>query len=188
MTIRNGRPVQDQFTLDRNGFAITGHTSAVTDFTDREEVDQVYVGEVAEFVQSYTGADRVATPGWALRRSAAPAESARSRRPPWSTTTSRFYARERAKSAYASHFPDGPGFRRALITSLCVHSPPPQDRPLALCDYTSVSGLRRAGQPPVLRRQDPRRPVRGDAPGRPGSQRLRIPPQPRPPVGGTSRT
>jgi hypothetical protein len=37
MQIRNGRPVRDQFMLDRNGFAIIGHASAVTDFTDREE-------------------------------------------------------------------------------------------------------------------------------------------------------
>jgi hypothetical protein len=61
MPIRNGRPVRDQFTLDRNGFMIIEHTSAVTDFTDRDEVDRVYVSEVAEFVKSYTGADRVAT-------------------------------------------------------------------------------------------------------------------------------
>src|SRR5579864_4535346 len=59
MPVRDGRPVRDQFTLDRNGFAIIGHISAVTDFTDREEVDRVYIGEVAEFVRSYTGADRV---------------------------------------------------------------------------------------------------------------------------------
>ena len=48
----------------------------MTDFTDRDEVDRVYVGEVAEFVRSCTGADRVATLGWVLRRSAAPAENA----------------------------------------------------------------------------------------------------------------
>ncbi len=48
-------------------------------------------------------------------------------------------ARGRAEAAYASRFPDGAGFRRALITSLWrVFSPPPQDWPLGLCDYTSV--------------------------------------------------
>ena len=72
MRIRDGRPVSDQFTLDRNGFAIIGHTSAVTDFTDQEEVNRVYPGEVAEFVKSATGADRVAALGWVLRRSADP--------------------------------------------------------------------------------------------------------------------
>jgi hypothetical protein len=76
MPVRNGRPVRDQFTLDRNGFAIIGHASSVADFTDREEVNRVYVGEVAEFVKSYTGADGVATLGWTLRRSVAPGENA----------------------------------------------------------------------------------------------------------------
>jgi hypothetical protein len=74
--IRNGRPVSGQFTLDRNGFAITGHRSAVSDFTDSGEVDRVYAGEVAEFVTSYTGASRVATLGWTLRRSADPGGNA----------------------------------------------------------------------------------------------------------------
>ena len=190
MPIRDGRPVSDQFTLDRNGFEITGHASAVTDFTDREEVERVYPGEVAEFVRSRTGADRVATLGWVLRRSAAASENAS--QPQAALVHDDFSvtgARARAAAAYAARFPGGPGYRRALITSLWrVFSPPPQDWPLALCDYTSVGAGRRAGQPAVLRRQDPRRPVRGDAPGPPGSQRLRVPPQPRATSGGTSRT
>ena len=140
MPIRDGRPVQDQFTLDRNGFMITGHASAVTDFTDRAEVDRVYPGEVAEFVRSRTGADRVATLGWTLRRSTAPGQSAS--QPQAALVHDDFSVaggRRRAQSAYASYFPDRPGFRRALITSLGrVFSPPPQDWPLALCDYSSV--------------------------------------------------
>ena len=68
------------------------------------------------------------------------ARTPRSRRPPWCTTTSRSSARASGpRTAYAAHFPDGPGFHRALITSLWrVFSPPPQDWPLAICDYTSV--------------------------------------------------
>jgi hypothetical protein len=138
--IRDGRPVRDQFTLDRNGFEIIGHASAVRDFTDREEVDRVYVGEVAEFVKAYTGADRVVTLGWVLRRSAAAGEN--SSQPQAALVHDDFSvtgARGRAAAAYASRFPDGPGFHRALITSLWrVFTPPPQDWPLALCDYTSV--------------------------------------------------
>jgi hypothetical protein len=34
MPIHDGRPIQDQFTLDRNGFEILEHRSAVADFTD----------------------------------------------------------------------------------------------------------------------------------------------------------
>jgi hypothetical protein len=138
--IGNGRPLADQFTLDRNGFAIMRHPSAVTDFTDRAQVDRVYVAEVADFVKSATGADRVATLGWTLRRSAAPGENAS--QPQAALVHDDFSVAggsARARSAYAERFPDGPGFRRALITSLWrVFSPPPQDWPLAVCDYTSV--------------------------------------------------
>jgi hypothetical protein len=103
-------------------------------------VDRVYPGEVAEFVTSYTGADQVVTLGWVLRRSAAPGENAS--QPQAALVHCDFSvtgARGRAEDAYAARFPDGPGYRRALITSLWrVFSPPPQDWPLALCDYTSV--------------------------------------------------
>jgi len=140
MPIRDGRPVQDRFALDRNGFTIVGHTSAVTDFTSRQEVNEVYTGEVADFVKFYTGADRVAILGWVLRRSAAPSENGS--QPQAANVHDDFSvagARARAAAAYADRFPDGPGFYRALITSLWrVFSPPPQDWPLAVCDYQSV--------------------------------------------------
>src|SRR3954467_10017626 len=61
MPIHDGRPIADRFTLDGNGFALIDHPTAVTDFPDGEEVERVYVPEVAEFVRSYTGATRVAT-------------------------------------------------------------------------------------------------------------------------------
>lgn len=140
MRVHNGRAVADRFTLDGNGFEILTHRSAVAEFTDRDEVDRVYVGEVADFVRSCTGADRVATLGWMLRRSEAAAEHAS--QPHAALVHDDFSvagARERARSAYATHFPDGPGFHRALITSLWrVFSPPPQDWPLAICDYPTV--------------------------------------------------
>ena len=140
MPIYNGRPVQDH-TLDRNGFEIVRHTSAVTDFTDRDEVERVYPGEVAEFVKARTGADKVATLGWVLRRSAAPGENAS--QPQAALVHCDFSvtgAVPRARDAYATRFPDGPGYRRALLTSVWrVFTPPPQDWPLAVCDFTSVS-------------------------------------------------
>jgi hypothetical protein len=144
--ILNGRPVQDQFTLDRNGFAIIGHRSAVRDFTDQDEVGRVYAAEVAEFVKSYTGADRVAALGWVMRQAVAPDEFASLHqslvRPQGSRVHGDFTAgdaRTCVADAYGKYFPDGPGYRRALFTSLWrVFSPPPQDWPLALCDYASV--------------------------------------------------
>jgi hypothetical protein len=140
MPVHDGRPVSGRFTLDGSGFEIIEHRSAVRDFIDREEVDRVYVDEVADFVKSYTGAARVAALGWLLRRSADPGKYAS--QPQAALVHDDFSvvgARDRARAVYTSQFPDGPGYHRALITSLWrVVSPPPQDWPLALCDYASV--------------------------------------------------
>jgi hypothetical protein len=142
LPIRDGRPVRDQFTLDRNGFELARHVSAVTDFTDKSEVDQVYPGEVAEFVRTRTGADKVAPLGWVLRRSADPAGCAS--QPQAALVHCDFSvtgAVPRAADAYAARFPDGPGYRRALLTSVWrVFTPPPQEWPLAVCDYESLRG------------------------------------------------
>jgi hypothetical protein len=74
--IRDGRSLQDSFRMETQGFEVVPHTSAVTDFTDKVEVDAVYVDEVIAFIKDQTGADEVVSRGWVLRRSAAPAENA----------------------------------------------------------------------------------------------------------------
>lgn len=140
MPIHDGRPVRERLTFERNGFQLVDHHSAVRDFLDPDEVERTYVAEVREFVQEFTGADRVAAQSWVLRRSAAPAENASQPaaalvHDDYSTTGLHWSA----GAAYRRDFPDGPGYRRALATSFWrVFSPPPQDWPLAICDYTSV--------------------------------------------------
>jgi hypothetical protein len=138
--IRNGRPVQNTFGMDAHGFEIVAHRSAVADFTDKAEVDAVYLPEAMEFVKERTGADAVVTRGAVLRRSAAPAEHASQ---PQAALVHIDYGPEgaamTAPRVYAEHFPDGPGYRRALAASFWrVFSPPPQDWPLALCDFRSL--------------------------------------------------
>ena len=138
--IRNGRPVRDDFAMDVHGFALVDHRSAVQDFTDRAEVDAVYVPEVVDFVKQRTGADEVVSRGWVLRRSAAPGENSSQ---PQAALIHIDYspqgAQDVADAVYAQHFPDGPGYRRAVATSVWrVFSPPPQDWPLAVCDFRSV--------------------------------------------------
>jgi hypothetical protein len=138
--IRNGRLVQDSFRLDTHGFELLPHRSAVADFKDKGEVDAVYIPEVVEFIKRHTGADEVVSRGAVLRRSAAPAENASQ---PQAALVHIDYGPEgaamTAARVYAEHFPGGPGYRRVLATSLWrVFSPPPQDWPLALCDFRSV--------------------------------------------------
>jgi hypothetical protein len=138
--IRNGRPVRDQFRLDTHGFELVRHRSSVRNFTDKDEVDAVYIPEVLEFVRERTGADEVASRGAVLRRSADPGANASQ---PQAALVHIDYGPEgaamTAPRVYAEAFPDGAGYRRALATSLWrVFSPPPQDWPLALCDFRSV--------------------------------------------------
>jgi hypothetical protein len=138
--IRNGRPVQDSFRLDTHGFEILRHRSAVSDFTDKSEVDEVCLPEVIDLVKQRTGADEVVSRGAVLRRSAAPAEHGSQ---PQAALVHIDYgpegARMTAPRVYAEQFPEGPGYRRALAASVWrVFSPPPQDWPLAVCDFRSL--------------------------------------------------
>ena len=59
VTIRNGREVLDELSLDTNGFVLTPHETAVTDFYDSEEVKSVYYPEVERLLKRVTGAERV---------------------------------------------------------------------------------------------------------------------------------
>ncbi|WP_138732265.1 CmcJ/NvfI family oxidoreductase [Modestobacter excelsi] len=141
VSIRDGRPVQDSFALDVQGFVLVDHRSAVTDFTDPAQLEGVYVPEVCRFVQEQLGADQVLSRGWELRRSVAPAEHGA--QPP-AGGVHVDYAPDHVPGmvarAYTRHFPDGPGFRRAVVTSTWrVFSPPPQDWPLALCDSRTTA-------------------------------------------------
>jgi len=139
--IRDGRPVQRSFELDVHGFAVVEHRSAVEDLTDPVRLASDYVPEVCRLVQDRLGADQVLSRGWELRRSVAPAEHGA--QPP-AAGVHVDYAPDHVPGmvarAYARHFPDGPGFRRAVVTSTWrVLSPPPQDWPLALCDARTVA-------------------------------------------------
>src|SRR3984957_8260336 len=56
VTIGNGRPHLDDFGLDRSGFTLLRHHSAVTDFGDKAQLDGTYTAEVAGPVKEGTGA------------------------------------------------------------------------------------------------------------------------------------
>jgi hypothetical protein len=138
--IHDGRPVQDSFRLDIQGFEVVRRPSAVADFADKAEVDAVYVPEVVEFIKERTGADAVVSRGAVLRRAADPGEHGSQ---PQAALIHIDYSPEGAEKVaarvYAEQFPDARPYRRALATSVWrVFSPPPQDWPLALCDFRRV--------------------------------------------------
>ena len=138
--VANGRDHAD-LTLDVAGFQLLSRASAVSDFTNPAQLDGVYVAESLALVRQMTGADDTVFLNWMIRdssprrfRSLPPAPDAHVDL--HSAAIARRYARAHAKSA----LPDPAAYRRALYTSLWrTFSPPPQDWPLALCDYRSVA-------------------------------------------------
>ena len=57
--IHDGRAIARDLSLDRQGFVLTRHDTAVSDFYDDEEVRAVYYPEIERLVKSATGASRV---------------------------------------------------------------------------------------------------------------------------------
>jgi len=57
--IRNGRAAARDLSLDRQGFVLTRHDTAVVDFHDPEEIARVYYPEMERLVKAATGATRV---------------------------------------------------------------------------------------------------------------------------------
>jgi len=155
VVVRDAMPIRDHFELDVHGFRIAVQPTAVRDFHDKAEVDAVYEREVEAHVRELTGADKVVARGWMVRTSADLSDRAQEQHDNYQHTggiqppageahvdVNTATAQRMAEFTYKKHFPDGPGFKRFLITSYWrTFSPPPQDVPLALCDgRTSFAG------------------------------------------------
>jgi len=59
VSIRDARPVLGELSLDRQGFELVRHDTAVTDFYDRDEVQRVYYPEVDRLLKQATGCSKV---------------------------------------------------------------------------------------------------------------------------------
>jgi hypothetical protein len=150
MTIRDGRAIRTHFSLDRQGFELLDAPTAVHDFHDKAEVEAKYQAEVARYVQEAYGASFVVPMGWMIRtsgdipkpKSDGPYRHYGGIQPAAGevhvdTEPSRQPAA--AQRAYAKARPDGPGYKRFIISSFWrTFSPPPQECPLAVCDARSV--------------------------------------------------
>jgi hypothetical protein len=56
MTLTDMRPLQHELTIDRNGFALLNHRTAVKNFFDTDEVTKVFYPEVIELAKKLNGA------------------------------------------------------------------------------------------------------------------------------------
>jgi hypothetical protein len=135
--IADARPLSP--TLASHGFTLINHQSAVTDFTDANEVNRLYYAEADALIRRVTGADITIPFGWMLRTSGAAFDGAQ---PPAAEAHVDFTP-ERAKTVGDTFLVrdghDPAMFSRHLIVSLWrCFSTPPQDWPLALCAGYSV--------------------------------------------------
>ena len=59
LPVHDARLNQAAFSLERNGFQLIRHTSAVANFRDKNELNSVYQAEMEALIKSVTGAARV---------------------------------------------------------------------------------------------------------------------------------
>ena len=144
--IREARSLPDQPRLDREGFQLVRHTSAVRDYLDTTELEQVYFAEIRDLIRTVTGARAVAiaaTPFVRFSERSARSGRLKNSRP------ARFvhidYGEARAKALAEQTFAtlddrDWQYRRFAHYNVWRVLTPPPQDVPLAVCDARSLQG------------------------------------------------
>jgi hypothetical protein len=138
--VSDGRAQRAELTLDTAGFTLVDHRTSLPELDNPPALDGAYTGEVLSLVRALTGADYVVSLGWLMRRTTADRGGALPPAPDvhvdlHTTEIAHRYARVHARS----ELPEPGTYRRALWTSLWrAFSPPPQDWPLALCDYRST--------------------------------------------------
>ena len=66
--VRNARPIAADLSLDREGFALVSHKTAIRDFDNEDELRRVYYPEAERLVADATGASRVLVFDHTIRR------------------------------------------------------------------------------------------------------------------------
>lgn len=144
--VEDVRSTASTFSIDREGFALVPHRSAVADFSDPTAVNGLYLRELEDLVRGLTGAAKaVAMQGGVIRRS----ERSPAYRKGGTTVLGRFAHCDFSPNPAGSRFwveralpadeaRERLGCRFAIFTVWRVLSDPPQDTPLALCDARTV--------------------------------------------------
>jgi hypothetical protein len=140
--VEDGRSSPQPPSLEQEGFALIANKSAVRDFGNDAEINRVYGRETEQLLQDLTRADKVVMCSKPVRRT---------------TQTARLTASEAMYNARPANFvhvdisnataaamaehlqPETPIKRFAHYNLWRVYSAPPQDMPLALCDFRTVS-------------------------------------------------
>jgi hypothetical protein len=140
MSILDARTAADAPALDREGFALVAHRTAVKDFRDAAAVAAIHPGEIRRLLLDLTGADEVVVNGSGiLRFGERSADAGRLN----NSLPARFahidISDPTAETFGAASAPEGRTIRRRCHYNVWrSFSGAPQDVPLALCDARTL--------------------------------------------------
>ncbi len=141
--IHDGRPIADRLTLDRHGFAIRSHETAVKDLYDDDEVRAIYYPEMDRLLKEVTGASKVVIFDHTARIDDSAAQTDRKIRGPALYMHNDFTA-ESAPRRVRELLPKAEAEERLKkrFSSINVWRPirgPVQTAPLMICSYGSLA-------------------------------------------------
>ena len=142
--IFDGRPVTGSFSLDREGFALVRHPTAVRDFYNDKEVREVYYPAVEAFLRATLRADRVFIFDHTVRRRVEGADDVRGAGPRQPATRVHVDQTEASgANRVREHLPaEADELLKGRVQVINLWRPirgPVRDTPLALCDATSIA-------------------------------------------------
>lgn len=140
----DGRSISDSFSLDREGFALVRHPTAVRDFYNEEEIRKVYYPAAESFIRATLRADRVVIFDHTVRRRVDGAADIRGAGPRQPAT--RIHVDQTDASGanrVREHLPaEADELLKGRVQVVNLWRPirgPLRDSPLALCDAASVA-------------------------------------------------
>jgi len=141
--IRDARPVAGELSLDREGFALLTHRTALADLDDEDELQRVYYPEAERLVAAATGGKRVVIFDHTVRRRVAGAEDRQPGMPRQPSTRihgdySEKSGPQRVRDIMGAEAEALLKRRFAIVNVWRPIRGPLRDAPLALCDATSV--------------------------------------------------
>jgi len=142
MSVRNGRMLAGEISLEQNGFVLVEHKTKVGDFFDTEQLESVYYPEVEQLIKRQSGASRVAIFDHTLRSGDEAEREAKLIREPVMSAHNDYTewsGPNRVREFLPDEAEDLLTRRFAIIQVWRAINQPIQSNPLALADAKSVA-------------------------------------------------
>jgi hypothetical protein len=146
LPIRNARAIAPDLSLDREGFALAVHQSAVRDFYDDDEVRRVYYPEAEQLLADVTGAFKVIVFDHNVRNAQRAKQGENGAKEPVQRVHNDFTAKSgysRARAELVARGIDNPDellrHRFSVVNVWRPIAEPVLESPLAVCDAQSIA-------------------------------------------------